>query len=645
MTPNGIASEPGSGSARWALPLLFVLALGIFFQGGDWPPATFLVRTILFLFAALFLLRHDAITLRPSALDLLVVFLLAVEAVSLARAEYRWVSYQWFLHHATAFVLYLLVRAQPDPGGRFPVAAGALVLAAAAVEVPVAAFQRFALGNSRPDGTLANPNVLAEILLYAIIAACCLREILARRESAARRWLAPLIALLAGGIVLTGSRGGVLVSLAVAVYLLAARFGWKRAIAGAAVAGGVAILVSGVVSGRMPLRTDPYVFERLNMWKAAIRIFADHPFGVGTGHFKYFWPVVRDPVDGSIIRFARYAATPHSEFFSILSELGIPGAAAFLGLGVAGFLSLRRVPRAGDPADAGAAMILFASFAHSFLQTNYHIIGLLLVNAAALAVVSGRMWNPLWTREIRVKGLVRGAAVALLAAMAVYSGMTLAGALLEGRGRAALEAGRLREAERRFVLAAAVDPWQSSFPDAASAVRYRLYQSGGGDAWLSQAIEAEMEASIRSPLDFRYPERLGFLYLQAMDRFPGAGKGTIIEASLAASEKAIMLNPHSAEIRYQKAVALRTAGRREESRRLIEEVLAEEPRYARGWVFLGEVLEGEDRKRAIDAYEKAANLYYTYGKSAIDPEEKEFMTVDVTAVQNRVRELKAGCRG
>jgi len=639
VTRNGIRTDGRSGGARAALPLLFVLALGILFQGGDWPPATFLIRTALFLLAARLLLHADSITIRPTAVDLLVVLLLAVEAASLSRADYRWASYQWFLHHSAVFVLYILLRALPDPGGRFPAAAGCVILAAAAAEAVVAFSQRFVLGVPRPDGTLENPNFLAEILLYGVIAAYYALQM---RGSTARRWLLPAVALFAAGIVLTGSRGGFLVSLAVAVYLLAGRFGWKRTIAAAAVTAGGLLLVSNPLLDRFLGTGDPYAFERLNMWKASLRIFADHPFGVGTGHFQYFWPAARDAVEGSLIRFARHAATPHSEFFSILSELGVPGAVAFLGLGVAGIVSLRRAARSADPAAAGAAMILFASFLNSFFQTNYHIIGLLLVNAAALAVVSGRLWNPVWTREIRVKGLLRHAAVALLAVMAAYSGMTLAGTLLDGRGHAALEAGRLREAERRFVLAAAVDPWRSTFPDSASAVRYRLYESGAGDDCLSMAIESEMDASIRNPLDSRYPSRLGFLYVKARDRFPGAQDGMILAASLAAYEKAIMLNPHSAEMRYQKALVLRAAGRGEESRRLIEDVLAEEPRYARGWVFLGEVLEGKDLKKAIAAYDKAIELYYTYGKTTSDPDEREFLSLDVKAVEKRARELKAG---
>ena len=581
--------------------------------------------------------RRDAVTLRPNAVDLLVVAFWILAAVSLPRAGYRWISYQWFLHHSAALILYLLLRSHPDPGGKFPGIFATLIALAAGAELLVALSQKFLLGVGRPSGTWENPNLLAEFLAYGGIAAWFLLQ---GRGAAGRRWTPLLVALFAGGIVLTGSRGGFLISLAAVVYLLAGRFGWKRTIAGAALAACAVLLVSNTLLTRFLGKGDPYAFERLGMWKSAVRIFLEHPMGVGVGHFKYYWPAARGPVEGSLIRYARHALTPHSEFFSVLSELGLPGAVAFLGLGAAGFLSLRRVSQAWDSGVAGAAIILFVSFLHSLVETNYHILGILLVNAAALAVVSTRLWRPLWEREVRLKGLVRGASIALLLAMVVYSGMTLAGTLFEGRGHAALKDGRLREAERRFVQAAAADLWQSSFPDSASAVQYRLYESGAGSDFLSMAVESEMDASTRNHLDFRYPARLGFLYVKAMDHFPDARKEKILGASLAAYTRAIRLNPHSAEIRVQKALALRAAGRGEESRRLLGEVLSDEPRYPAGWFFLGEALEREDRQKALAAYEKAIDLYYTYGKSAIDPDEKGFLFLDVKAVEKRVRELK-----
>lgn len=640
MTESGIDNPKKSGSARAALPLLFVLALGIVFQGGDWPPATFLIRIALFLLAARFLLRNDAIAIRPTVPDLLVALLLAVEAASLARADYRWVSYQWFLHHSAVFILYLLLRALPDPDGRFPAAAGRLILGIAAVEVLVAFYQRFVLGNLLPDGTLENPSYLAEILLYGVIAAVFF---LSRkgRDRAVQWALGSLIVLVLAGIGLTQSRAGYLMVVAAGTFLVGRTFGWKWSAAGLALAVAAAMAFPNPVLDRFRGTGDPFAFERLSMWKAAVRIFADHPAGVGVGHFKYYWDAARDPAAGSVIRYARHAMTPHSEFFSILSELGVFGAAGFLGLGAVGFLSLRRSVRLGDPAVSGAVVLLLASFLHAAVVTNYHVIGILLLSAAALSVVSGRLWKPVWEKTIRVRGGVRWACLGLLSAMAAYSGMTLGGTLLEGRGHAAFTAGRFEGAAREFARAAAVDPWRASSPDSRAAVLYRLYESGGGGDCLSSAVESEMEATIRNRLDFRYHARLGFLYAQAMDRFPEAGKGVILGASLAAYEKAIMLNPHSAEIRYRKALLLRTAGRAEESRRLIEEVLADEPRFARGWVLLGEILEVGEPQKAVAMYQKALDLYYTHGKKASDPDEREFLSLDDKAVETRVRELRA----
>ncbi len=638
MTENGLDNLRKDGSALAALPFLFVLALGIFGEGGDWPPATFLIRVTLYLLAARFLLRTDAVAIRPTAIDLLVALLLAVEAASLARAEYRWVSYQWFLHHAAAFVLYVLLRALPDRDGRFPAAAGLLVVAAAAVEVPIAVCQKFALGDLRPAGTLQNPNFLAELFLYGGIAAFFM--IPRKGRGPAARW-APflLIALFLAGIWLTRSRAGFLLVMPAGVFLLGGRFGWGRSAAALALAAVAVLLVPNPFLDRIRWSGDPFAFERLNMWKAAARIFADHPAGVGVGHFKYYWHAARDPVEGTVIRYARYALTPHNEFLSVLSELGVAGAAAALGLGVAVLAAVRRAARSPDTASAGASAVLLVSGLHAVLDANYHVPGLLLVNAAALAVVSGRLGRVLGEREIRIKGVVRWAGLALLLAMMAYSGMTLAGALLEGRGRAALRDGRPREAERRFLLAAAADPLRATSPDAASAARFALYEAGKDPGDLSLAIEAESEALDRNPREYLYAGRLGFLHARASGHDPGEGRNKALAAGLAACDKALMLNPHSAEMKYQKAFLLAAAGRAGEARLLLRAMLGEEPGYARGWVLLGDLLESDDRAMALDAYGRALDAQTRFGNAARDQEEKEFVTIDADAVRRRIREI------
>ena len=638
MTESGFNNPTKNGSALAALPFLFVLAVGIFGDGGDWPPATFLIRAALFLLAARFLLRNDAVAIRPTAIDLLVVLLLAVEAASLARADYRWVSYQWFLHHGAALVLYALLRAQPDAGARFPAAAGLLLVAAACVEIPIAVFQRFALGDLRPAGTLQNPNLLAEFLLYGAIAAFLV--VPRDGRGAASRW-APvlLIALFLAGIGLTRSRAGFLLVIPGGLFLLGRRFGWGRTAVALALAAAALLLVPNPFLDRIRWRGDPFAFERLSMWKAAIRIFTDHPWGVGVGHFKYYWQAARDPVAGTVIRYARYALTPHNEFLSVLSELGVAGAAALLGLVAAVLAALRKAIRTPDPAAAGASAILLVSGLHAALETNYHVPGLLLVNAAALAVVSGRLGGALGEREIRIKGVVRWSGVALLLAMTAYSGMTLAGALLEGRGQAALQEGRAREAERRFLLAASADPLRANSPDAASAARFALYEAGMDPGDLSGAIASEREALERNPCESLYAGRLGFLLARASAYYRGEGRGRVLAAGLAAYDKALMLNPHAAEMKYQKALLLAAANRAGEARLLLRSLLGEEPGYARGWVLLGELLESDDRTMALDAYKKALDAHIRFGNAARDQEEKDFTSIDVEAVRRRIRDI------
>ncbi len=638
MTESGFDNPTKNGSALAALPFLFVLALGIFGDAGDWPPAAFLIRAALFLLAARFLLRHDAVAIRPTAIDLIVAVLLAVEVASLARAEYRWVSYQWFLHHFAAFVLYALLRALPDPEGRFPAAAGMLLVAAAAVEIPVTAWQRFALGDLRPAGTLENPNNLAELLLYGAVAAFLVvpRE---GRGPAARWTPFALIAVFLAGIVLTRSRAGFLLAVPAGVYLLGRRFGWGRTAAAVVVVAAAALLLPNPFLDRVRWGGDPFAFERWNMWKAAARIFADHPAGVGVGHFKYYWHAARDPVEGTVIRYARYALTPHNEFLSVLSELGVAGAAAAIGLAAAVVAALRKAARSPDPAVVGAAAILLVSGLHATLEANFHVPGLLLVNAAALAVVSGRLERVVGERQVRIKGVVRWTGLALLLAMTAYSGMTLAGALLEQSGHAALREGRAREAERRFLLAASADPLRATAPDAASGAQFALYQAENDPRALSRAIEWEREAFDRNPCEYLYAGRLGFLLARASEYYRGAGREQVRAAGLAAYDKALMLNPHAAEMKYQKAVLLAAGGRAADARLLLRAMLGEEPGYARGWVLLGELLESDDRTMALDAYAKALDAHIRFGNAARDQEEKDFTSIDADGVRRRMRDI------
>ena len=402
MTFKYLRRWAGNGGAI-APPFLFVLSLGVFANGGDHPLGTFLIRLSVFSLFAVYLLRHDAVVLRPTVTDLLVLALWTLSAASLARSGYPWISYQWFLHHSVAALLYLRLRAVPRDAEEVFTVAAKFLLAAAALELGLVLYQRFALGSPRPEGTLQNPNFLAEFLLYGGIAVFF--AVSGAREGAFTRWRYPaMLGVFAAAVVLTRSRGAAVVAVAAWGYLLSRRHGVWKALALIAVLLLAFLAVPNPLTDRFRGTGDPFAYDRIVMWKAAWRIFLDHPLGVGVGNFKYYWHLARDPVEGGIVRYLKDTWTPHSEFLSILSELGIPGGAAFLGLGVAGWVGLRRI-RNDDAVPAGALMILFASFLHSFIEFNYHVLGLLLLSASALAAAgSGSRGN----RSVRSTFGLRG---------------------------------------------------------------------------------------------------------------------------------------------------------------------------------------------------------------------------------------------
>ncbi|MGE5699606.1 MAG: O-antigen ligase family protein [Deltaproteobacteria bacterium] len=641
MTCNNPGEKNGrpSGGA-FAPPLLFILCLGIFGDGGDWPLATFAIRAGLFLLFCAFLLRCTSPVIRINVIDAIVMFLWLLGALSLARGGYRWIAYQWFLHHTAALVLYVLLRALPATGDRFPAAAGFLLLASAVIQVLVAIFQKAVQGEGRPYGTLANPNFLAEFLVYAVAAAWYW----GRWENGGvprKAGSLALVFLFLAGIGLTRSRGGFLLAATIGAFLLADRVGWRKAAVSVAVVVAAVLLVPSPLQDRFLGRGDPFAFERINMWKASVRIFLENPFGVGVGHFKYYWHIVRDPVEGSIIRYAKAARTPHSEFFSVLSELGLPGMIGFLGLGAAGLVSLRRALSRRDPVVLSAIAVLFASFLHSFLEYNYHVFGLLLINAAALAIVAGRLWQPLMEREVPMRAVTKGLCIVLLGLFVAYSGMTYAGTVLDDLGSTAFRAGRMEEANGSFARAAATDPWRATYPDSASAARYRLYEDGKGKDHLIGAIEMEQEAYLRNPKDYRYPARLGYLYSKAADHFAEPGRSSILASASESYDRGIALNPHGADLRYLKASFLARSGRPSEARTLIESALEDEPRFVKGWLLLAELLENEDAGAALAAYDNALRVHSAYRDRAVESYEKEFVELDGKMVEKRVQALRS----
>lgn len=89
-------------------------------------------------------------------------------------------------------------------------------------------------------------------------------------------------------------------------------------------------------SSALNWRNDPDTFSRLMFWQAGIYMWENHPvFGVGPGRFPYVW------ADRYFMLAPKWSGprAPHSIYIQCLSELGLAGMLAFLGLVIA-FLRL-----------------------------------------------------------------------------------------------------------------------------------------------------------------------------------------------------------------------------------------------------------------------------------------------------------------
>lgn len=115
---------------------------------------------------------------------------------------------------------------------------------------------------------------------------------------------------------------------------------------------------------------DPYVLNRLDMWKMSMEIFRDHPVtGVGLDNFstvslKYNFKQERGPA-----HYFKAPRTPHSDYFKVLAETGIMG---FLLLLAVLFFLIRK---ALSPPfhDVKKVLVLFLLFQALFINVLFHV--------------------------------------------------------------------------------------------------------------------------------------------------------------------------------------------------------------------------------------------------------------------------------
>lgn len=229
-------------------------------------------------------------------------------------------------------------------------------------------------------------------------------------------WAATLLLMLT--LFITGSRAASFVMVVqVAAYLLLrlrSKWQWKLPLT---IAAAIVLIGAPLAAGAVYLQHhfDYSLQGRMRFWDAALRIFADHPFGVGLGNFRYVYPQYQ-------LDWQYYSVDPHSWILQLVAELGIPGAIVALAV-LAGFVlwvrnALRR------PLDRTALLAVIGvggSLAHAAFDFDYTFAATTALLGVLLAYGSWQtQQSTVHTGASQITGQHRALSFATLSALALH---------------------------------------------------------------------------------------------------------------------------------------------------------------------------------------------------------------------------------
>jgi tetratricopeptide (TPR) repeat protein len=603
-----LESTDRKGGLRAAF-FYFLFPLAVFPTGEYFQYALGFLRSVAFLWAGIWLWKRRREPVDAPGYAFVVLGFCVLSLGHAFSSVYVWASLQHALNISLAAVLLgwavLLVReGEGPPARRMALTAMAGV---AAIEIAVAVYQRWTVGTTRPHGTFSNPMFLSEYL--AVTGLMFLSIQFSRWKEGGRKKVLPgaaAVLLFAGALSLTGSRG-VLVALVPALAFLAVlHFGFSRGMKTFLFLCVPAVAILGWHSASRFFSVDVYNYGRIVFWKSALRMFMGHPFGVGLGGYKYLWFSAQEPFPQAFRHFAKYAVTPHNEYLEVLTGLGIVGFALFCAVL---FLPMWCAVRAWDdvPADrrgmaAGAFAGLVLSGTNAFFNFNLHEFGNVFTDVLLLGILASCLPGSAFGKPWALPPSLRKAGAVLAIAVGAVSASLLAGAVALNRGEALFRANDLASAEKAFRLAASLDPFRATIPDALSALYSRKYPDPprtGRPAAVSRlqsSIEWQERASALAPMEQQYLYRLSSLY---MERYRQSGERRDLETALGITGKIIEINPYGVEGYWNRAQLLWESGRMEESVQMLRRAVDVEPNFCRGYAKLAELTKGADESQSL----------------------------------------------
>ncbi|HJT19325.1 MAG TPA: O-antigen ligase family protein [Nitrospira sp.] len=595
----------------FSLPLCFISALLIFAplqEGGNTHLAVAIIRLLVLALLLVFVfsgIKTGRLVIPTLPIEFTLLLFICLATLATLASPYSHPSLQWLLILVSYITfLYLLVS--------FVTAwhhIKTLVTVAVLIAVGESVWtivQWFVWNTFRPSGTFFNPNFLAGYLVgaWAIVLGTLVYQPRRGATSLSFSWKQTfecslhvgVLASILSAMVLTGSRGGLVVFLFATLFIATMRWGWKAA-AGA----GVVILIA-VLSIPNPLRDrvlvehndNPVSYARWQMWRASVRQMVDRPFGIGLGLYQYMYPRYAFPVEGEIARYGKTAQTAHSEYLQMGVEMGPTSivvfavTAFFTGRDVTRLLN-RRLTRWQRGVAVGLSAACLAILIHAALDSNLRepAIAILLLLCTGLLLSASRLSTGAASpvREILVRSRALWGTVVVIV-VTLYVAETLrwgvAWKLFETASeRAAV--GETTAAIDGYRRAAEWDPGKALYHHAVATMYARIFEKTGDEDAFDAARTEYEEASRLNPLDGRIPALLGQLYAFAV-KAPSRSlskeqRVARMRSALEAYDRAIRLMPYSALYRYERARVQWLLGERDEAERRAREVETMEPNF------------------------------------------------------------------
>ena len=597
-------SGSGKGGLRAAFFFLLLFALAVTSSGEYYPYVLGLLRAAVFFAAGVWAARHGRDTPDVPWYAFAVAGFSFLALGHSASSVYVWVSLQHALNIALAAILLgwaaMLFGDGEHPPARTMLLPAVTVLAA--VEIAVAAHQRVSVGLPRPHGTFSNPMFLSEFLALAALL-CASRSLDAWKRGRAGRapWGAAALLLLAGALALTSSRGVVVALVPALAFLALSHFGVSRGGKVLVFAFLPVLALLGWQSVGRFASPDVYNYGRLVFWRSALRIFAEHPFGVGLGGYKYFWYQTQEPFPQAFRHFAKFAVTPHNEYLEVLAGLGFVGFAAFCAVLVIPLWfaarGVKSVPAENRWLAEGAVAGLVLTGTNALFNFNLHEFGIVFTDVLLLGALLAVLPGTALGRRVAVPPGLWKAASALAVLLGIVSTASLGGSVLAGLGDRSVRAGDEAGAERAFRIAARLDPLRASLPDALSALYHRRFVAAGpaGNPGAMPLLEASMEwqqeARSLCPMEQRYLYRIADLHLE---RYRFGGMRGDLAAAVRLTGEILRINPYGVEAFWNLALAHQEDGRPEEAVATLRRAVSLEPNFCRGYAKLAELTAGTD---------------------------------------------------